>query len=270
MSILFAYYFAENICYNSVMEKDELIISRINDWITKARNDYYAVASGFLDSHEQSVVKRIANSDASKGVTLTLYGGFEDAERRILVCTPEDWYTDDFSEYLNVLRIAVSSGSKVLTHRDYLGSILGLGIERSLIGDILVRNDGADIIISADIVDFLLREYTQVGRFDIKSELLPILELAIPEQRTVHIRDTVPSLRLDCVISSAFKVSRTNASTCIKQGLVSVNHAQQTKIDAKVDEGSTLVLKGKGKAILKEVGGESKKGRIWIDIEKFV
>lgn len=253
-----------------VMEKDELIISRINDWITKTRNDYYAITSGFLDSHEQSVVKKISASGVSKGISLTLYGGYDDAERRILVCTPDDWYTDDFSEYLNVLRVHVSSGSKILSHRDYLGSILGLGIERTLIGDILVRDDGADIIISSEIGEFLLREYTQVGRFEIRSELQPISELIIPEQRRIQFQDTVQSLRLDSIISSAFKVSRANAATYIKQGLVSVNHAQQTKVDARVEEGSTLVLKGKGKAILKEVGGESKKGRIWIVIEKFI
>ena len=72
------------------------------------------------------------------------------------------------------------------------------------------------------------------------------------------------------MISSAFKVSRANAAEAIRRGIVSVNHLEVTKPDARVDEGSVLVLKGKGKAILREIGGESKKGRLWITIERFL
>lgn len=256
--------------FNMPMNKDELIKARIEDLIARCRDGYYVSVSGFMDTHEQAIARAMATSAASSGVTVTFYGGYDDAERRIMVCAPEDWYTDDFSEYLRVLRVSVKKGSKPLTHRDYLGSILGLGLERVLIGDILTRKDGADIVVSADIADFLLTEYTQVGRAETTREIVSPEEIILPEMRKETIRDTVPSARLDSVISSAFKVSRANAAEAIRRGIVSVNHLEVTKPDARVDEGSVLVLKGKGKAILREIGGESKKGRLWITIERFL
>jgi RNA-binding protein YlmH len=148
--------------------------------------------------------------------------------------------------------------------------MLGLGIDRSVTGDILVRDDGADIIIVPEIADFLLDEYVQVGRTHITRELKPLSELILPEVRTQIIRDTVPSARLDTIIASAFKLSRSKASEAIRGGVVSVDHIECLKPDARVEEGAILVLRGKGKAVLKEIGGESKKGRTWVIIEKYI
>ena len=84
------------------------------------------------------------------------------------------------------------------------------------------------------------------------------------------IKDTVSSLRLDNVISSAFRLSRSNAAEAIRSGLVSVDHVECLKTDAKTEEGAILVLKGKGKAVLEEIGKESKKNRTWIRIKRYL
>jgi RNA-binding protein YlmH len=148
--------------------------------------------------------------------------------------------------------------------------MLGLGIDRSVTGDILVRDDGADIIIVPEIADFLLEEYVQVGRTHVSREVHPLSELKLPEVRTQIIKDTVPSARLDSIIASAFKLSRSKAAEAIRGGIVSVDHIECLKPDARVEEGAVLVLRGRGKALLKEIGGESKKGRIWVVIEKYI
>ena len=95
-------------------------------------------------------------------------------------------------------------------------------------------------------------------------------DVIIPEMRCEIIKDTVSSVRLDSVVSSAFRISRNTAAEAVRSGLVSVDHAECMKVDAKVEEGSILVLKGKGKAILEEIGNESKKNRTWIRIKRFV
>lgn len=92
----------------------------------------------------------------------------------------------------------------------------------------------------------------------------------MPEERVEYIRDSVSSLRLDSIVSSAFRLSRGRAAEAIKHGIVSVDHAECVKPDASVKEGSSIVLKGKGKAVLEETGGESKKGRIRIVIKKYI
>lgn len=85
-----------------------------------------------------------------------------------------------------------------------------------------------------------------------------------------EIKDTIPSLRLDNLISTAFKVSRSDAASAIRSGIVSVDHQECTKIDQRIPEGAVLNLRGKGKAILQEIGGESKKGRTWVKILRYV
>ena len=92
----------------------------------------------------------------------------------------------------------------------------------------------------------------------------------MPEARVDYIRDSVSSIRLDSIVSSAFRLSRGKAAEAIRKGLVSVDHAECLKPDAAVPEGSSIVLKGKGKAVLEETGGESRKGRIRIVIKRFI
>ena len=202
-----------------------------------------------------------------------MYGGYADAERRMLVCIPADLPLSDeeaVEGLAQVLRVTKPAISRDLTHRDYLGSLLGLGIERRLTGDILVREDGADIFIVPEIADFLLREYHQAGRTEVKTEIVSVDEAIVPEMRSEMIRDTVSSVRLDSVISSAFRLSRSKAAEAIRSGLVSVDHIECLKTDAKVEVGAVLVLKGKGKAVLEEIGKESKKNRTWIRIKRFL
>ncbi len=252
------------------MTKDELTLAKIEDKITQSRDGWYVTATGFLDSHEQALVKAAMHA---AGVRTLMYGGYDDAERRMLVCIPADLPISDEEAtegLVMVLRVTKPAMSRVLSHRDYLGSILGLGIERRLTGDILVRDDGADIFIVPEIADFLLREYHQAGRAAVKTGLVAAGDVIIPETRCEIIKDTVSSVRLDSVVSSAFRISRNTAADAVRSGLVSVDHAECLKVDAKVEEGSVLVLKGKGKAMLEEIGNESKKNRTWIRIKRFV
>ncbi len=254
------------------MNADELVKAKVEDRISQCRDGWYVTSTGLLDSHEQAITLS-AVRQGSAGVRTLMYGGYEGAERRMLVCIPAEIpMTDEeaVSELLEVLRVEKPAISRELSHRDYLGSMLGLGIDRSVTGDILVRDDGADIIIMPEIADFLIQEYKQVGRTNIKTSTVPIEELIIPNARIEVIKDTVNSLRLDNVIASAFNISRAKAAEAIRSGIVSIDHIECLKPDARLEEGAVLVLKGKGKAVLKEVGGESKKNRTWIIIERYV
>ena len=253
------------------MTKDELITARIEDRIAQCRDGYYVTSTGFLDTHEQALA--IAASRHAAGVRTFMYGGYADAERRMMVCVPKELPVSDeeaVDGLVKVLRVKLPAISRELGHRDYLGSLLGLGIERRLTGDILVRQDGADIIIIPGIEEFLLNELHRVGSVEVRTEAAALDELLIPEARVEYIRDSLSSVRLDSVVSSAFRLSRGKAAEAIRKGLVSVDHAECLKPDAAVHEGAVLVLKGKGKAVLEETGGESRKGRIRIVIKKYI
>jgi len=176
-------------------------------------------------------------------------------------------------ESLALVRVHVPAKSaeyKKLSHRDYLGSVLGLGLERKVIGDIIVCEDGADISVSSPIAEFLHLNLNQIGRVNVTTEILPIEELRTFEIKTQVKKDTVASLRLDNIVASAFNLSRAKAQEAIRHGQVNVNQEECTKTDYEVKLLDKVSLRHFGKVMLSEIGGESRKGRICITIEKFI
>lgn len=176
-------------------------------------------------------------------------------------------------ENLSLLRVHIPAKSaeyKKLSHRDYLGSVLGLGLERKVIGDIIVCEDGADISVSRPIAEFLELNLKQIGRVNVSCEILPIEELRTAEIKTQRKNDTVASLRLDNIVSSAFNLSRAKAQDAIRRGEVNVNQNECTRTDYEVKLNDKVSLRHFGKVMLSEIGGESRKGRICITIEKFI
>ena len=161
-------------------------------------------------------------------------------------------------------------GAKKLTHRDYLGSLMGLGIKRGMIGDIIIRDDGADIIVMKEIADFLLINYEKAGRTNLKLEIADITELNTGIVNIEEKHDTVASLRLDNLVSSVFSLSRSRAQEAIKAGLVFVNSAPAAKPDMQLTEGDKLVLRGRGKAVLRKVQGKTRKDRIYISFDRYL
>lgn len=224
------------------------------------------------------------------------YGGFADAERRALIFLPEYAELADIlppaavsggSPNLQngsafaaapadcpfcVLKVHAASGigARKLTHRDYLGSLMGLGIKREMTGDIIVRDGGADIIIIKEIADFLLMNYEKAGRANLKLEIADITSLDTGTVNIEEKRDTVASLRLDNLVSSVFGLSRGRAQEAIKTGFVFVNSSQTQKPDMQLNEGDKLVLRGRGKAVLREIQGKTRKDRIYIIFDRYI
>ena len=249
------------------MEKeDSMLLAAAEDKMDRCRSENYMTHTGFLDMRQKSLIH-----NALRG-SCVFYGGYEDAERSIAVFLP-DYYTEADIENetpLCILRAEAPKGGRPLTHRDYLGSLLGLGLERSVIGDIIVLENGADIIVLSSVAEFLQNTYSKAGRSELKTEIVPISQLRLGEVRTAEKSDTVASLRLDSLISSAFNLSRAKAQEAIRQGLVFVNGIQCEKTDAFCEEGDKLVLRGKGKAVLSELGGKTRKDRIFVKFKIYL
>lgn len=248
------------------MKEDAVLLAGIEDKISQCLECYMTTNSTFLDMRQRMLAEGLCRQHA--GLRYCFYGGYEDAERTVAVFLPDYAELRD-SNPLTLLRIT-QDGRRTLSHRDYLGSLTGLGIKREMIGDILVRDGGADIVIIKEMGDFLLYHYEKAGRTALKAELVPIEEIIVPENRFEEKRDTVASLRLDNLIASAFNLSRGRAAEAIESGLVFVNGLQIEKSDRQIKEGDRLVLRGKGKVLLKAVGGVTKKDRTSIVIHKYI
>lgn len=199
----------------------------------------------------------------------TLEGGYERAERRMLCFLP-DWQDEpETDELMAALRVRFREEDG-LTHRDLLGSLMALGVTRGKIGDILVSPGAADVLVCADVADYLQGEWTSAGRAKLSTARVTLGELAVPELKVKEIRDTVATLRLDAVAATGFSMSRAKASELIASGRVQLNHRETTKGDAALAQGDVVSARGLGKFELVEVGGLSKKGRTAITIHKYL
>ncbi|MBQ4505893.1 MAG: RNA-binding protein [Firmicutes bacterium] len=254
-----------------MQEEDRLLLAQIEDRIRSCQDQYALTHTAFLDMRQAALAEKLARDLKAR---FSLFGGYDDAERRIMAFLPDYMDEAQLAEGddcpLSLLKVSSPKGSRQLTHRDYLGSILGLGIKREVVGDIIVRPDGADILILREMEDFLLSEYTKAGRNNLTVRTAPLSELDLGEIRTEDAHDTVASLRLDSVVGSAFRLARGKAQEAVRAGLVYKNGMQCLKPDAEVSEGDKIVLRGKGKAVLKEIGGMSRKDRINITITRYM
>lgn len=253
------------------MEKEEkLLIAAIEDKARRCLKYCRPLHTGFLSMEQCAGAEDISRRLRCQAV---LYGGYEDAERRVMIFLPDNMDDGDIPaqfQPLSAIRVKLPKGAPKLSHRDYLGSLLSLGVERSVLGDILVRPDGADIVVMADIAEFFLHNFIKAGRVDLEVELIEIENIKPDYVELQELKDTVASLRLDNIVSSAFRLSRGASQEAVRQGLVSLNGRRELRPDASVSEGDKLVLRGRGRVVLKEAGGHSRKGRIMITLEKYI
>ena len=250
-------------------KEEKMILAKALDEFERCRREKRICHTDFLDMRMQGLLEKELKYS---GADWFFDGGYDTSERRMAVFLPEwaekkDFYEDDPME---ILRVTHKEGGKALTHRDYLGSILGLGISRAKIGDIIVCSKGADIIIDRELEEFLLTSYFKAGRTELSLSAVPITEIDLSEIKTELINDTLASLRLDAFLAAAYRCARSKAQEAIKQGLVFVNNAECLKPDREISEGDVVVLRGRGKCVLEEVGGTSKKDRIFITVKKYV
>ena len=157
-----------------------------------------------------------------------------------------------------------------LTHRDFLGSLMGSGIKRETVGDIFVSTGSCDFLVLREILPYVLQNLTQAGRTKLHAEEIELSDLHVPQQAVKTVRDTVSSLRLDGIVSSGFSISRGKAADYIAAGKCEHNYLPCQKGDKQVSEGDIISVRGLGKIRLAQIGGNTKKGRISIEITRFL
>lgn len=247
--------------------EDKLLLARVWDKYEQTERKSIPGATVFLSPREQQMARAMLNAAGVRSGYM-FDGGYEESERKILIFLP-DWADEPAGDELVFLRAAFH-GEESLTHRDILGSLMGLGITRERVGDILVSRHSADIVAAPSLRDFFLREWDQAGRVKLSVTEIQRGELSVPQAQVKVIRDTVSSLRLDAVAATAFSMSRGRASELIAAGKVNLDHVPCLKGDKAVAEGAVITARGFGKAKLTQVGGLSKKGRIGITVERYL
>lgn len=247
------------------MNKEQLIVAKITDKIKKYQKTGEACCTNFLDPSEVIDALGLVNK-----LPNCLFGGFKDAERNILVIGLEDEsFAKEQVEIITIepLNNIQPENKKVFSHREILGSILGLGISRDVVGDILIDSKKAYIFVAKEISKYILQNLNKIGREKVKVYKTSYEDLVVPEEEYKEIKTTVASLRLDAVISSAVGVSREVSAKLIQNEKVKLNHKEINNISRQVKIGDKISVRGYGRLELAEVLGETRKDRIRVVIK---
>lgn len=253
--------------------EDKLLVSKLLDKITERDTRNNIVATDFLNMHEKAILREVLKMENAQNYLFT--GGFPEAEREVLILFPdkleEEYVKTQIGNFITIIRITLPKYNEQYTHREYLGGIMKLGIKREKIGDIIVSKNGADVIVSVDIADFLRQELANLTRFS-KSiiEQKAITELNQAEMQVEEIAIIVPSYRVDAVVSEVLRISRSKTSDIIDEERVFLNGTICKKGSKAVKMGDKITVRGKGRFEIGEELGSTKKDNVRIKILKYV
>lgn len=235
---------------------------RLHQGAQRAERMDMCVPGRFVTGEERALAVHLAREC---GVTAAFSGGMEDAER-VQVCFCPDWAEPEFTAVWLEIRWAAKFAR--VEHRDLLGSLLALGIDRSYFGDLIALEDRAYLLALPEVASRLPVEWDKAGSVPLRVQMLedaPVFERPKGEK----MRDTVASLRLDCILSGGMRTSRTKAAEMIRAGLVSVDHCVEERTDRMLVPGQLLSIRGFGRIRLIDVGDRTRKDRLPVKLEIF-
>lgn len=238
--------------------------TRIRDMIRQYEKRGALIVSPFMDP---AAAREAA--EAATRCRSCLLGGYAEAERRALFLIPYDMAEDEIDESEYFAAVRVETPYEEMTHRDFLGSVLALGIKRERIGDILVSGSEALIVAEKKLAPYIAGELTRVGRAAARAAEVPLASLVPPEKKEKHIAATVAAPRLDAVAAAAFQLSRSRMGALIDAGAVSLNWRQTLKRGAEVSEGDVISIRHMGRAKVESFGGRSRKDRQFLSLIRY-
>ncbi len=252
------------------------IVSQLTHKINCVQQNQYPEFTDFLDLYQQRLCRQLYTT-LPVDVCAIESQVFADDERRMIGLFPKsylEFMTEDtiYAFPLSVIKITMGAqGSIAFDHRALLGALLGQGIDRRLLGDIILTDHVAYVTCHERIAPLLCEELLLVSHHSVccnHEEDLEILQTLSP-QTNVFSR-TIPSLRLDNVLHAMLGQSRTECQNYILRGKVRVNQEEITKSHYMVEENAILSVRGFGKFKLKAIGQTTKKGRIWITLLRYI
>jgi RNA-binding protein YlmH len=241
-----------------VIAEDKLLLDKAYDAIRLAERRNIPRFLGFLNEHESLYVRQ----HLPKSADITFFGGYPEAVRLMMGASADE---DSFP--ITALEFCYREQDD-LRHRDFLGSLMAMGIRRDTLGDILTGKGRTVIFVRDDIVPFLLSDVDKIGRVGVKVGYADVDDLPIPDD-IEELLFTLSSLRLDAFVAAAAHLSRDKAARLIKNELVMVDHVTDTEVSSQLKEGMTVTIRKHGKYILAELRGTSKKGKLRLSVKHY-
>ncbi len=241
----------------------EILRARIADTVSICEKTQKFKFLGFLSREEAVLAERIMQNS---NINFKLFGGYDNAERVMLGCFP-DW-AQSFDFPITAISF-VYRKTDVLRHRDFLGSLMALGLKRESVGDILVEEGRAVAFVCEEITEYIISQIEKIGRVGVtisKGYTSPLPQADELQEFSA----TVASVRLDCVVAAIANASRTAALQMIEESKVSVNSVLTEKATKLLVDGDVVTIRGKGKFIIESLTDKTRKSRFIVKYKKYV
>ena len=250
--------------YSKLPEEDRILVSHILDMIAVCEKSYQPKFSFFLDERQVILAENVMLEQ--KYENYKLYGGYENASRKVLGIFPPYWDDEDIFP-ITALTFRYREFDK-LAHRDFLGVFMSRQIKRNMLGDIVVGSGRTTAFVYDTVKSVLTSEISKIGSVGVKITEDDATDLQA-EQSFIEKNGTVSSLRLDSIVSLAAGISREKSANLIKGGSVSVMYNVVESPSYQLNEGNVFSVRGFGKFVLGSINGKTKKDRIHITLKKF-
>lgn len=241
---------------------NDRIVARSFDLVRAAQ--YRAAFTCFLSEEEAAVYERAFSHEGD--LCYLAFGGYDGAERVVVGAAPKSTGLCEQDFDISCLYIK-NNGRAGLTHRDYLGAFMALGVKRELVGDIIPDASGAYVLCNSVMEKLILNELTKVGREGISASKANVRDIkpCPPEL----IKKNVSSLRLDCIVAAIINKNRELSQSLVSKGDVKLKHEVCQKPSVEVEPGDIINIRGYGKFKMGETTGRSAKDRLFIELYKY-
>ncbi len=247
-------------------QDDQELGERILDKVDLVKERNQEVAIKFLNPYQQKIAKKILKQISE--INFKIDGGYYKAERKRILIFPDYLFPDHQTVPLVFYEIKGNFDFVSVSHRDFLGALLGLGIKRDYVGDIILHDDSTQIIVGSEIKDEIELNFNKVNEVPINIKEISREEINFKEENRKEILATVASMRLDAIISAGFGESRSRSSQYITSGKIKLNWKEVDNVSAEVEVGDMISFKGRGRLFVAEERGKSNRDRIKLKLER--
>lgn len=251
--------------YQHFKKEEQPFINAVMDWVSQVDHTYAAYATAFLNPREQEIVTSLVQRTAD--LKVYFFGGTPQAERQCAMITPEYFVPAPEDYQIRVCNIEYPTKFSQLTHGQILGTLLGSGVNRTMIGDIVTKDQRWQVWVNANIADFLALQVTRIGATSVQLVPVSLEEAFVGSVECNREEYIVSSLRLDTIIASVLALSRQKVRTLIEAGKVQLNWVRITDVGQGIQCGDYVSIRGFGRFQFIQSKGTTKKGKQIVVIE---
>ena len=239
-------------------------LESMDSLVGRVQNEYRDLLTDFLNPRQQFILQTVVNR--YDGVKLSFFGGFEDSEMKRALIYPDYFEPQQADFQVSAYDIDYPQKFATLSHGQILGSLMGSGIEREVIGDIITDGTNWQFMVKAEMADYVASQLDHVGKVKVRLKPVALDHLLNPNQEFETVTTTVSSLRLDVLVAEGAHISRHHAKELVETGRVRVNWAENQRPDYELGVSDIISVRGFGRIVLLEIGGMTKKDKIRVTL----